>query len=185
MQVTILVHEDSKSFAEFQKITKPITESLEDAKLSIATSRSIFTATKYKREDYILNAFADHIRRNFEVSSKSKVKDYYCSMIAVLQSSGYGKSRLMDRLGSRTPTFYSSLQPGAGYPEKSFFLARLIEELDRIVLKGISSDAYCHMNNVSTAVYIYILRMLFVILKNPDNNSLKNTFQIDSEIEES
>ena len=104
-------------------------------------------------------------------------------MIAVLQSSGYGKSKLMDRLGSRTPTFYSSLQPGAGYPGKSFFLARLIEELDRIVLEGISHDSYCHMNNVSTAVYIYILRMLFIILKNPDNNSLKNAFQIDSEIE--
>ena len=39
------------------------------------------------------------------------------------------------------------------------------------------------MNNVSTAVYIYILRMLFVILKNPDNKSLTNTFQIDSEFE--
>ena len=39
------------------------------------------------------------------------------------------------------------------------------------------------MNNVSTAVYIYILRMLFIILKNSDNDSLKNAFQIDSDIE--
>ena len=141
---------------------KPITESSEDDKRDIATSSSIFTATKYEREDYILNAFADHLRRNFKVSSKSKVKGFYCSMIAVLQSSGYGKSRLMDRFGGRTPTFYSSLQPGRGYPGKSFFLARLIEELDRIISKG---NAYYYMNNVSTAVYIYILRMLFVILK--------------------
>ena len=37
MRSTILVHEDSKSFAEFQEITKLITESLEDVKLSIAT----------------------------------------------------------------------------------------------------------------------------------------------------
>ena len=177
---TILVHEDSKSFAEFLEFTKPITENLEDANLSIASLSSIFTATKYKREDYILNAFTEHLRRNFKVSSKGKVKDYFCSMIAVLQSSGYGKSRLMDRLGSKIPTFYSSLQLGAGYPEKSFFLARLIEELNRIVL---NCSPYCHMNNVATAVYIFILRMLFVILKNPDINSLKNTFQIDSEIE--
>ena len=184
MRNTILVHEDSKAFAEFQEITKLIAKSLEDAKLSTAALKSIFTATKYKREDYILNAFTDHIRRNFKVSSKRKVRDYYCPIIPVLQGPGYGKSKLMDRLGSRTPTFYSSLQLGAGYPGKSFFLARLIEELDRIVLQDISSDSYCHMNNVSTAVYIYILRMLFVILKNPDNNSLKNAFQIDSEIED-
>ena len=180
---TILVHEDSKSFAELQEIMKPITKSLEDAKLFTATLKSIFTATKYKREDYILNAFANHIRRNFEDSSKRKLNDYYCSIIPVLQSSGYGKSKLMDRLGSRTPTFYSSLQLGAGYPGKSFFLTRLFEELNRIILQGISYDEYCHMNTVSTAVYIYILRMLFIILKNPDNNSLKNAFQIDSEIE--
>ena len=129
MEANILVHEDSKSFTEFQEIMKLIAKSLEDVKLSIAALRSIFTATKYKREDYILNAFTDHIRRNFKVSSKGKLKDYVCSMIAVLQGSGYGKSKLMDRLGSRTPTFYSSLQLGAGYPGKSFFLARLIEEL--------------------------------------------------------
>ena len=179
----VLIHQDSKSFAEFQNVKKPKTENSENKKREITSSRSIFTATKYKREDYILNAFADHIRRNFKVSSKRKVKDYYCSMIAVLQSSGYGKSRLMDRFGGRTPTFYSSLQPGAGYPEKSFFLARLIEELDRIVLKY-TYPSFCHMNNVSTAVYIYILRMLFVILNSSDNNPLKNTFKIDSGIKD-
>ena len=182
MRNTILIHEDSKSFAEFQEIMKLIAKSLEDVNLSIVTLKSIFTATKYKREDYILNAFIDHIRRNFKVSSKGKLKDYYCSIIPVLQSSGYGKSKLMDRLGSRTPTFYSSLQLGAGYPEKSFFLTRLIEELDRIVSKYIY-PSYCYMNNVSTGVYIYILRMLFIILNGSDNNSLKNVFQIDSEIE--
>ena len=179
----VRVHEDSKSFAEFQEIMKPNTEEgTGDVNISIVSSESIFTATKYKREDYILNSFADHLRRNFKFSSKRKVKDYYCSMIAVLQSSGYGKSRLMDRFGGRTPTFYSSLQPGGGFPGKSFFLARLIEELDRIVIKYIY-PSFCHMNNVSTAVYIYILRMLFVILNSSDNNPLKNTFKIDSEIE--
>ena len=169
----IFVHEDSKSFAEFQKISKPITEGFEDDSFLLYLLSSIFTATEYKREDYILNAFTYHIRRNFEVSSKSKVKVYFCSMIAVLQSSGYGKSRLMYKLGGRTPTFYSSLQPGAGYPRKSFFLARLIEELNRIILDGISTNFYCHMNNVSTAVYIYILRMLFIILKKPGNEFFK------------
>ena len=39
------------------------------------------------------------------------------------------------------------------------------------------------MNNVSTAVYIYILRILFVILKNTNNKSLKGNFLIDPEIE--
>ena len=39
------------------------------------------------------------------------------------------------------------------------------------------------MNNVTTAVYIYILRVLFVILKNPKNSSLMENFKIDLELE--
>ena len=84
-------------------------------------------------------------------------------MINVLQSSGYGKSKLMERFGSRTPTFYASLQGGSGYPKATFFLKRLIEELDVIVSNGVrdadGSISFCFMNNISTAVYVYILRI--------------------------
>ena len=177
-----LVHEGSKSFVELMGITEPVRKSPEEAIVSFMPLETIFTATNYKREDYILNAFTDHTRRNYLESKGSKVETYYCSMIAVLQSSGYGKSKLMEKLSARTPTFYSSLQRGMGYPKESFFLARLIAELDRIIKEAASTKIYCHMNNVSMAVYIYILRVLFVILKNPKNKSLKN-FQIDSEIE--
>ena len=176
-----LVHENSKSYVEFKGITESVRKSSEEVKLSIIPLETIFTATKYKREDYILNAFTDHIRRNYLESIESKVEAYYCSMISVLQSSGYGKSKLMEKLSARTPTFYSSLQRGMGFPKESFFLARLIAELDRIIKEAISRKIYCHMNNVSMVVYIYILRILFVILKNPNNKSLKN-FQIDPEI---
>ena len=178
-----LVHEGSQSFVEIKGITEQVRKSPEEVKHSIVPLETIFTTTNYKREDYILNAFTDHIRRNYLDSKERKVEAYYCSMIEVLQSSGYGKSKLMEKMGTRTPTFYSSLQRGMGYPEESFFLARLIAELDRIIKEAASTKIYCHMNNVSMAVYIYILRILFVILKNPNNKPLKGNFQIDPEIE--
>ena len=181
VQAMHLVHESSKSYVEFKGITEPVRKSPEEVKLSIVPLETIFTATKYKREDYILNTLTNHIRRNYLGSKESKVETYYCSMIAVLQSSGYGKSKLMEKLSARTPTFYSSLQRGMGFPKESFFLARLIAELDRIIKETISHKIYFYMNNVSMVVYIYILRILFVILKTPNNKSLKN-FQIDPEI---
>ena len=181
--IATLVHKNSKSYLEFMGITEPVTESLEEDKHFSVAIESIFTATNYKREDYILNSFTDHIQRNYLDSKGGKVEKYYCSMIAVLQSSGYGKSKLMEKMGTRTPTFYSSLQRGMGYPEESFFLARLIAELDRIIKETISTKIYCHMNNASMVVYIYILRVLFVILRNPNNKPLKGNFLIDPEIE--
>ena len=42
----------------------------------------------------------------------------------------------------------------------------------------------CWMNNVAAAVYIYILRVLFIILKNPKNKNLAQVFKIDQEIED-
>jgi hypothetical protein len=74
----------------------------------------IIYSPKYKRENYILKPLLDHIEENFKEGKQKKSKKYYCSMIAVLQSSRYGKTRLMERLGSKTPTFYSSLQLGDG-----------------------------------------------------------------------
>ena len=68
---------------------------------------AIYYSSQYKREDYILESLLDHIEENFIEGKQEKLKKYYCSMIAILQSSGYGKSKLMERLGSKTPTFYS------------------------------------------------------------------------------
>ena len=146
-----------------------------------------FDITDYKREEYILEKFVDHIQRKFVECKSMKLKAYYCSMISVIQSSGYGKSKLMLKLGSRAPTFYSSLLQGSGFPFKSFYLTRLIKELGKVVSERVytgRSFDYCWMNNVTTAVYIYILRILFIILKNPKNTSLKESIQIDSELGE-
>ena len=129
---------------------------------------AFYEKTEYKREEYILNKFANHVKSNYEEGRRGKVSKYYSAIIAVLQSSGYGKSRFMERFGSRTPTFYASLQDGSGYPEVSFFLKRLIEELNVIVDNGVlnsdGSIAPCYINNISTAVYVYLLRIFCLIL---------------------
>jgi hypothetical protein len=39
------------------------------------------------------------------------------------------------------------------------------------------------MNNVSAAAYIYILRILYVILSNQQNLNLRENFRVDQEIE--
>ena len=186
---TILVHSESKSYLEIERMLEEPANYTEDGP-DIKTLEDIFKNTDYMREKYILDSLTNHIRRNFRKSKGKKVKVYYCSMVAILQSSGYGKSKLMERLGSRTPTFYSSLQQGSGFPGESFFLARLIKELDKIVLMGIPKlkvtekrTTKCHMNNVSTAIYIYILRILFIILKGSENIKLEKNFQIDNELD--
>ena len=166
---------------------KPVQPKDEESKCLVPIE-NIFERTDYKNEDYILNSLIRHIEINYSISKTQKVKKYYCSMIAILQSSGYGKSKLMEKLGSRTPTIYSSLQQGSGYPPKSYFLVRFLMELDEIVAEGILKDGkgtgkMCHMNNVSMAVYVYILRILFIILKNPKNQKIEKSFSIDPEIE--
>ena len=148
----------------------------------------VFIETDYKREEYIMEKFMDHIQRNFVDCRSKKVKAYYCPMISVIQSTGFGKSKLMLKLGSRMPVFYFSLQQGSSkFPYVSFFLTKLIEELQRIVREGVYTGIffdYCWMNNVTTAVYTYILRIIYVILKIPQNGSLRESFQIDSKLEE-
>jgi hypothetical protein len=96
-----------------------------------------FKETKYQREKYILDKFERHLETNYQRGKNGKTKNFFSAMIAVLQSSGYGKSKLMERFGSRTPTFYSSLQDGTGYPLATFLLRRLIKELDMIISDGI------------------------------------------------
>jgi hypothetical protein len=171
-----LIHEKSKSYHRI--FIFPALEmdryDERDTEFQLVPLKEIFTNTPYKREDYILDKLVTHLEQNYEKSKYNQPGEYYCSMLAIIQSSGYGKSKLIERLGSRTPTFYSSLQQGTGVPVRSFFLVRLIKELDMIFKTDL-----CTMNNVATAVYIYLLRILYVILMNPKNSTLEKNFQID------
>ena len=140
----------------------------------------------YKRSDHILKKLTHHIEDQYEIGKESKIKAFYASMIAVLQSSGYGKSKLMEKLGSKTPTFYSSLQMGSGYPLKTFFMVKFIVALDKLIKDAVrETGAPFYMNNVSTAVYVYILRIIYVILmdRNIKNFEITENFRIDDEIE--
>ena len=182
LMFTALVHEESSSYLAIGKMMNRV-KPAEEISMTRATLQKIYDETVYEKEDYILEKLVNHIKANYSKSREKKVEKYYCSMMSILQSSGYGKSKLMEKLGSKTPTFYSSLQQGTGYPAKSIFLTKLIKELDEIVVKGIPGKGRsCYINNVSTAVYIYLLRILFIILKNHNNESLKKSFLIDSEI---
>jgi hypothetical protein len=170
-----LIHQESKSYSEMYLWSSKVKRATTDLEFQIVSFGEIFTAVPYKREDYILDQLVDHIKRNYKKSKDKQLNEYYCSIIAILQSSGYGKSKLMERLGSRTPTFYSSLQSGMGFPRKSIFFSRLIEELDIIL----ESNRNCYMNNVSAAVYIYMLRILYIILNNTEDTTFYEYFKID------
>jgi hypothetical protein len=173
-----LMLEESRTFSEIKELSSRTNSPTNDSEFPNPTLVKIFGINPYKREDYILNKFVDHIKRNYELSKIQKLSQYYCSIITILQSSGYGKSKLMERLGSKTPTFYSSLQYGKGAPVKSFFLVRLIKKFDFLILR--SKDSWFYMNNFSTAVYIYILRIIYIILNSTEDTTLKENFQIDS-----
>ena len=117
-----IVHKDSRSFLEIEEYTENTkkAKSKEEEITTIRVLKNAFETTDYKRETYIMDKFVKHVQSNYEMSEKLKTSGYYCSMIAILQSSGYGKSKLMEKLGSRTPTFYSSLLQGSGFPSSRF-----------------------------------------------------------------
>ena len=190
---TAVVHVNSAIYKKVFELNNPQAQ-IESENKTISLMK-VYEETGYAREVYILDKLTDHLKRNYENGKDKKVGEYYCAMFTILQSSGYGKSRLMERLGSRIPTFYSSLQPGIGYPKASFFLKRVIQELGEAVKKGVldekktkdtgtASYEYCYMNNLSTAVYIYILRILYLILtdKKNEDQKLSRYFEIDSAI---
>ena len=162
-------------------------DEIEKMRLDGENLKNAFVGTDYKREEYIMEKFLSHIRYRFNECKSKKMDGYYCSMFTFFQSSGYGKSRFMIRLGSKTPTFYSSLLQGSGFPFESFFLTNLLKELNRIAQDGVytgTSTVQCWMNNITTAVYIYILRILFVILKKPKSTGIRESFEIDLELED-
>ena len=191
-KVTAIVHVNSATYKKVFELNKPQAQS--ESEYRTISLMKVYEEAGYAREGYILDKLTDHLKRNYEIGKEEKVGEYYCAMFTILQSSGYGKSRLMERLGSRIPTFYSSLQPGIGYPKASFFLKKLIQELGEAVEKGVLYEEtmdntsptynYCYMNNVSTAVYIYILRILYLILTDEKNKDkkLSRYFEIDPAI---
>jgi hypothetical protein len=169
---TGLIYLKSESYSEIKEYFQSSITHPDDIEYG-----KIFKNTPYVQEDNILNEFIKHLKTNYDKCKEGQVENFFCSVIAILQSSGYGKSKLIERLGSRTPTFYSSLQYEIGFPGKSFFLTRLIEKLEEIMK---CHHPYCHMNNVSAATYIYILRILFIILKSKSKNEiLKKNVHID------
>jgi hypothetical protein len=127
---------------------------------AIVTNSIKFEETVYEREDYILDKFERHIETNYN-GKDAKTLNFFSAIITVPQSPGYGKSKLMESFGSRMPTFYTTMQGGSGCLFATFFLTRLIEELDKIVSDGIRkvdrNVSFCYVNNISIAIYIYIL----------------------------
>ena len=177
---TSMIHEKSESFLEITNLENESNTPKDNSEFIIQSLQEIFINTSYKREKYILDQLVNHIKNNYQKGKDGMLGNFYCSMIAILQSSGYGKSKLMERLGSRTPTFYSSLQYGIGFPRESVFLSRLIKELEDIIYSGIKDhQKVYYMSNFSTAVYIYILRIIFIILKKKNEKPLEENFQID------
>ena len=181
LKETAVVHKNSAT----AKMIEDLTKLSEGKKVPDSVSTlNAFNNTDYMREDYILEKLIKHIKSNFDEGSENQAKSYFCSMFTILQSSGYGKSKLMERLGSRIPTFYSSMQQGSGYPQVSFFLMKLVEKLDAIITAagfGIEKKGL-YMNNVSTATYVYILRIFYLILKKKKNQKLDRFLNIDAEL---
>jgi hypothetical protein len=178
---TAIIHNESATANLIEEINRI---SNIDKALFESSSLKAYETTNYLCEDHILMKLIEHISKNHEQGRIHKVKDYFSSMFSILQSSGYGKSKLVERLGANTLTFYTSLQQGSGSPKGSFLLLKLIEKLDSIVRKRRINEE-CFMNNISTAVYIYILRMIFLILTKKKNESQIKPYQslnIDKEL---
>lgn len=98
----IIMHKGSATAKKVLKLCKWIREK---EKFSSITTIGAYNDADYLREDFILDKLIEHIKYNFKEGSSHSFTSYYSSMISILQSSGYGKSKIMGKLGSIMPTF--------------------------------------------------------------------------------
>ena len=137
-----------------------------------------FTKKPFKKGKKQLKYLLTHIKNQYAKYKDSHLHTYFSAILPVLQSSGYGKSRSLIELGKYLPLFYASLQQGEGFPVKSKIMCNFINHLD--VLINSSYEPY-FLNTASTLLYVFILRMMFIILSVRDSNNL-NAFIIDDEL---
>jgi hypothetical protein len=176
----VLLHSNSAAAKKAREIVTIIIE-----RPMVTSLSNAFRNTDYLRENYILDELIKVIGENYKNAKNAKDSSYNSCMFGIFQSSGYGKSRLIERLGTRIPTFYSSLQHHGGYPKSSVFLRMLIEKL-HVIIKSASFSEFRFLNNIATATYVYILRVIYLILikKKGENQSLSQFLDIDEELED-
>jgi hypothetical protein len=182
-----IIHRDSATAKKVQEFI----QTPNDKKRSYHVAKSNTDANKgipYLRESYLTEKLINHIRINYEEGRILGIKKFFSCIFHIFQSTGYGKSKLIEHLGKEVPTFYSSFQKDFGYPKVSILLVMLIEKLEYIISitstnKGIRSGT-CFINNITTASYIYILRVMYIILteKKKMNQKLNKALNIDTEL---
>jgi hypothetical protein len=160
---TLIIHTDSAISKKIQEFIKLSEKEKKRPYLFSNYTPEAYKKTPCRRENYIVEKLINHIRGNYEEGRILGLKKYFSCMFHIFQSSGYGKSRLVKKLGKMVPTFYSSAQKGFRSPDVSFLLALLIEKLDYVI--GYSRGD-CFMNNIATAMYVYIIRIIYIILTN-------------------
>ena len=140
-------------------------------KMSIAPQfLNIFNTSEYKKENEIVSKF---LHRLVESYSKCRGERYFISffspLLHILQSSGYGKSRLAIQLGTNIPVLYSSLLKKQGYPFKSIYMSLLVERFRQKFgeMTTFTADEGCAL------VFTLILRFLYIILNSPHAQNIK------------
>jgi hypothetical protein len=155
----------------------------ENERHMLTSLSNAFKATEYMRESHILDKLINLIRDNYQEGKRCKDSAYMSSMFGIFQSSGYGKSRLIERLGTRILTFHSSLHRHAGHQSDSVFLRMLFEKIQTII-NSVGFSKLCYLNNIATATYVYLLRIMYLILikKKRENQSFSRFLDIDEEL---
>ena len=135
-----------------------------------------------------LGYLLSYIKNQYAKYKDSQLKTYFSAILPILQSSGYGKSRSLIELGKYLPLFYASMRKKffldshrdkLGFPVGSKIMCDFIDYLN--VLINTLQGAFCHLNTASTLLYVFILRMMFIILSVSDSNNL-HAFNLDDEL---
>jgi hypothetical protein len=165
----LIVRKDSFSYKRLKEFLKPQGVESDTLRHIEGVFETAFRDSEYLKKEKIIPNILRHINSIYNITSHSNpIFAYFTSVLVVLQSSGYGKSRTFVELGSTLPVFYSSLQASySGYPPKSFYLNRLIEKFDSLFLNPRKS---CHANTACAVLYAFILRVIYLIFKFPYDN---------------
>lgn len=125
----------------------------------------VFLEGVYKDGDCIVNYVNEHLELHYQKSqymslgkASKKFEMLFSTLCHVLQSSGYGKSRMTWELGKKVPLIYTSLMDGKGFPGPSVILKMLLKKCKYLFTGNIDPDEGCGI------VYAFFCRLFLIIL---------------------
>lgn len=178
VEYVALKHDSDLIYETEEKI---VANKEEVVKHNILQFRNLFDHGDYNDRERLLEFVVNHIMHHYKnvilASTGSEFGQYFSTLCHMLQSSGYGKSRLAIELGGKIPVIYTSFKTERGYPCQSFLLQMFLDRCKtKYSLPEVISGETTHSSDEAAAfIFAYFMRLFFIILESPLAKSENST----------